>query len=50
MATQQRMSAAQATSGQQTLQRLVDAATGSAVIAVDLDGRIEVFNPGAEAA
>ncbi len=36
-------------SGQQTLQRLVDAATGSAVIATDLDGRIELFNPGAEA-
>jgi len=49
MTPQQRMSAARATSGRQTLQRLVDAATGSAVIAVDLDGRIEVFNPGAEA-
>ncbi|MGZ5399748.1 MAG: PAS domain-containing sensor histidine kinase [Nocardioides sp.] len=49
MTTQQRMSAARATSGQQTLQRLVDAATGSAIIAVDLDGRVEVFNPGAEA-
>ena len=49
MTTQQRMSAARATSGQQTLQRLVDAATGSAIIAVDLEGRIEVFNPGAEA-
>jgi len=49
MTTQQRMSAAQATSGRQTLQRLVDAATGSAIIAVDLDGRIGVFNPGAEA-
>ena len=31
MTTQQRMSAARATSGQQTLQRLLDAATGSAV-------------------
>lgn len=49
MTTQRQMSAAGATSGRQTLQRLVDAATGSAVIAVDLDGRIEVFNPGAEA-
>lgn len=49
MTTQQRMSAARAISGQQTLQRLVDAATGSAVIATGLDGRIELFNPGAEA-
>ncbi len=49
MTTQQRMSAIRATTGQQTLQRLVDAATGSAVIATDLDGRIELFNPGAEA-
>ncbi len=47
--TQQRISAARATSGRETLQRLVDAATGSAVIAVDLAGRVEVFNPGAEA-
>jgi PAS domain S-box-containing protein len=49
MATQQRMSAARASAGQQTLQRLVDAATGSAVIATDLDGVVQVFNPGAEA-
>ncbi len=48
MATQQRLSAARASAGQQTLQRLVDAATGSAVIATDLDGIVEVFNPGAE--
>ncbi|HEX5860903.1 MAG TPA: hypothetical protein VFY58_03615, partial [Nocardioides sp.] len=34
MTTQQRISAARATSGRETLQRLVDAATGSAVIAV----------------
>ncbi len=49
MATQQRMSAARASSGQQTLQRLIDAATGSAVIATDLAGVVQVFNPGAEA-
>jgi PAS domain S-box-containing protein len=49
MATQQRVSAARASAGQQTLQRLVDAATGSAVIATDLDGVVQVFNPGAEA-
>ena len=49
MTTQQRMSAARATAGRQTLERLVDAATGSAVIATDLDGVVQVFNPGAEA-
>jgi PAS domain S-box-containing protein len=49
MTTQQRMSAARATTGRQTLQRLIDAATGSAVIATDLDGEVRVFNPGAEA-
>ena len=49
MTTQQRMAAARARSGRQTLQRLIDAATGSAIIATDLEGRIEVFNPGAEA-
>ncbi|GAA1477704.1 hypothetical protein GCM10009623_21500 [Nocardioides aestuarii] len=49
MTTQQRMSAARARAGQQTLQRLVDAATGSAVLYVDLDGVVRVFNPGAEA-
>ncbi len=48
MATQQRRSAAQASSGERTLQRLVNAATGSAVIATDLEGVVQVFNPGAE--
>lgn len=49
MAAQQRLSAARASAGRQTLQRLVDAATGSAVIATDLGGVVEVFNPGAVA-
>ena len=48
MTTQQRMAAALARSRQQTLERLVDAATGSGVFAVATDGRVEVFNPGAE--
>jgi PAS domain S-box-containing protein len=49
MTTQQRMAAARARSRQQTLERLVDAATGSGVLAVANDGRVMVFNPGAEA-
>ncbi len=49
MTTQQRMAAARARSRQETLERLVDAATGSGVLAVATDGRVEVFNPGAEA-
>jgi len=48
MATQQRRASALASAGEQTLKRLVDAATGSAVIATDLDGVVQVFNPGAE--
>ena len=48
MTTQQRMAAARARSGQHTLQRLIDAATGSGVLAVEPDGRVVVFNPGAE--
>ncbi|QBR92675.1 ATP-binding protein [Nocardioides euryhalodurans] len=48
MATQQRMAAARANARQRTLQRLVDAATGSGVLATDLEGRVAVFNPGAE--
>lgn len=47
MATQQRLAAARAQAGRLTLQRLVDSATGSAVIATDLAGVVEVFNPGA---
>jgi signal transduction histidine kinase len=47
MTTQQRMSAASAAAGERTLQRLVDAATGSAVIATDLEGTVQLFNPGA---
>ena len=49
MTTQQRMAAARARSRQHTLQRLIDAATGSGVLAVEPDGRVVVFNPGAEA-
>ena len=49
MTTQQRMAAARASSRQNTLQRLVDSATGSGVLAVGPDGRVVVFNPGAEA-
>ncbi|WP_432476202.1 ATP-binding protein [Nocardioides sp. GXQ0305] len=49
MTTQQRMSAARAQARQQTLERLVDSATGSAVLSVGSDGQVVVFNPGAEA-
>ncbi len=49
MTTQQRMAAARAKSREQTLQRLIDAATGSGVLSVEPDGRVLVFNPGAEA-
>ena len=48
MTTQQRIAAARARSRQHTLQRLVDAATGSGVLAVEPDGQLDVFNPGAE--
>ena len=49
MATQQRRSAAHAATEHQALERLVSNATGTAVLSVDTDGRIVVFNPGAEA-
>jgi PAS domain S-box-containing protein len=49
MVTQQRMSASRADSERETLQRLVQSATGTAIIALDRDGRITLFNPGAEA-
>ena len=49
MVTQQRMSAARADAGRETLQRLVASATGTAIIATGPDGRISLFNPGAEA-
>jgi PAS domain S-box-containing protein len=48
MATQQRKAAARAAAERETLQRLVAAATGTAVIATGRDGRILLFNPGAE--
>ncbi|MGZ4446556.1 MAG: ATP-binding protein [Nocardioides sp.] len=47
--TQQRLSAAQAAAGRETLERLVASATGTAIMVVDLEGRVVVFNPGAEA-
>ena len=47
--TQQRMAAARADSERETLQRVVHAATGTAIIASGQDGRIALFNPGAEA-
>ncbi len=49
MATQQRRSAGHAATEHRTLERLVSAATGTAVLSVDVEGRIVVFNPGAEA-
>ena len=48
MVTQQRMSAARADSETETLRRLVQSATGTAIIATGHDGRITLFNPGAE--
>jgi PAS domain S-box-containing protein len=48
MVTQQRTSAARAASQHRTLERLITSATGTAVIATDEDGRVTVFNPGAE--
>jgi hypothetical protein len=47
--TQQRMSAARAGAERETLRRLVQSATGTAIIATGKDGRITLFNPGAEA-
>ena len=49
MVTQQRTAAARAASQHRTLERLITSATGTAVIATDRDGRVTVFNPGAEA-
>lgn len=46
---QQRVSAAQAAADKETLERLVASATGTAIVAVDLEGRVTLFNPGAEA-
>ncbi|MGH3346596.1 MAG: ATP-binding protein, partial [Nocardioides sp.] len=46
--TQQRTASARASSRQRTLERLVDAATGTAVFSIGHDGRIDLFNPGAE--
>ena len=48
MVTQHRVAAARADAERETLQRLVASATGTAIIATGPDGRIEVFNPGAE--
>ena len=48
MATQQRMSAANAARERETRERLVAQATGTAVITTDLEGRVTLFNPGAE--
>ena len=49
MVTQQRMSAARVDTERETLRRLVQSATGTAIISTGTDGRIVVFNPGAEA-
>ena len=46
--TQQRIATARASSRQRTLERLVDAATGTAVFSIDVKGRVDLFNPGAE--
>lgn len=46
--TQQRRATAQATSERRTLERLIESARGSAIIATDRAGRIAVFNPAAE--
>ena len=48
MVTQQRMSAAAAVAERETLSRLVESATGTAIIALSLDGLVTLFNPGAE--
>ncbi len=45
---QQRHSAAEVASGRETLERLVASATGTAIIALDEQGRVTLFNPGAE--
>ncbi len=48
MVTQQRIAAVRADSERETLQRLVASARGTAIIATGPDGRIVLFNPGAE--
>ncbi len=49
MVTQQRISAARADAERETLKRLVASATGTAIMTTGQDGRITLFNPGAEA-
>ncbi len=44
----QRRAAAEAVRGRDTLARIVDSATGTAILVTDLGGRVTVFNPGAE--
>jgi PAS domain S-box-containing protein len=46
---QQRVASAHAVAGRTTLERLVAAATGTAIFATDTEGRVVLFNPGAEA-
>lgn len=48
LVTQQRMSAARADAERETLRRLVESATGTAIISLALDGSVSLFNPGAE--
>lgn len=48
MATQQRMSAASVAAERSKLERLVAQATGTAVVTTDAEGRVAMFNPGAE--
>ena len=48
LVTQQRMAAVRADSERETLERLVASARGTAIIATGRDGRIVLFNPGAE--
>jgi PAS domain S-box-containing protein len=48
-AARQRLLAGQAASRRATLERLVASATGTAIYATDREGRIILFNPGAEA-
>jgi PAS domain S-box-containing protein len=47
--TQQRMTAARDAAGRETMERLVASATGTGIVATDPQGRITLFNPGAEA-
>jgi PAS domain S-box-containing protein len=49
MVTQQRISASRADTESERLRRLVQSATGTAIIATGQNGRIVLFNPGAEA-